>query len=314
MSRPLAVARVAFLIGDATRAAGLLGIATAHHLASGGRGWRVGLALDCAAAVRVPWQDAAAWAAACELVHQASIVHDDVQDGTAVRRGRPSVAARYGAATAICVGDQLLTQAFGVAAGLPAPAALVRLLAARVSEMVAGQADEFAPDLWETMTLERYRAMAGGKAGAAVALPIEGAALLAAQPPPEISRAGRVGGALGMAYQMGDDAVDVAADLVRGALNGVVAHALATPSPAQRAELLATLARGRAGSLGWHEAARLAQQLAPYAEQLTTLARELLAEVDDALAEDALGRVLSKAVAELRSRLETATVASLDAA
>lgn len=314
MAQSTAAARVAFLIGDATSAAGRLGAATNHHLASGGRGWRSRLAVDCAAILGVAWQDAAALAAACELVHQASIVHDDVQDNTALRRGRPSVAARYGAATAICVGDHMLTAAFGVLAGLPNAPGLIRLFTTRVSEMVAGQADEFSPRLWPDMTLEQYRGMAGGKAGAAVTLPIEGAALLSGMPELDVLQANGAGRALGMAYQASDDVVDIEADLRRGALNGVLAHALDSASIAGRAELLVSLEHGRTGDLGHDEARRVAAQLRPAAHELTAWACDLLTGLDREMARHRLGPVLMAAAAELRSRLAATASVQLDAA
>ena len=302
--RSLAVDRVAFLIEEATRAAGFLGAATAYHLANGGGAWRMGLALDCGVALALPWQDAAALAASCELVHQASVVHDDVQDGEAVRRGRPSVAARYGVPAAICVGDQLLTGAFALLADLPCASGLVRLFAAGISEMVAGQAEEFAPTLWPGMTLDRYRFLAGGKAGAAVALPIEGAALLSGMSGCDMAQASQAGRALGMAYQASDDAADLAADLRRGALNGAVAHALDAGSSDRREWLLALLARARREGVSEVEAADCAARLAPQVERLTAWARMLLGGIARDMASHRLGPVLAGSVSKLKSRLD----------
>ena len=103
-------------------------------------------------------------------MHQASVVHDDVQDGAALRRNQPSVAARYGSAIAICVGDHLLARAFNALASLPCASNLIALFAGRVTEMAAAQAEEFVPTLWDGMTPARYAALTAGKAGAMVAL------------------------------------------------------------------------------------------------------------------------------------------------
>jgi len=280
--RTLALARVASLTGEAARAPGLLGTATAWHLGGGGGAWRTRLALECADALGVARADAASLAAACELVHQASIVHDDAQDDAASRRGRASVAARFGLPAAICVGDHLLAASFAVLAERPATCGLIRLFAARVAEMAAGQAEEFAPSLWEGMTPDRYHALARGKAGAAVALPIEGASLLAGLSAPDVAAAGGVGHALGVSYQVGDDAADLCADLARGAPNGVVAHALHAAPPAERAALLALLARARRDGLAPGEAGAEARRLAPHAPRAARWARALL---DSSLAE-----------------------------
>jgi len=313
-TRTLAAARVAFLIGEATRAGGLLGTATAYHSASGGGAWRMGLALESGAALCVSWQDAAALAAACELVHQASIVHDDAQDGAAMRRGRQSVAGRYGAPVAICVGDHLLASAFGLLAEQPRVSRLIRLFASRISEMAAGQAAEFASSLWTTMTLEHYGFLAGGKAGAAVALPLEGAALLAGLSEQDAAIAGRIGRTLGVAYQVGDDVSDLAADLGHGALNGVVAHALQTSSLLERAELLALLARAREDGLSTDEADFEASHLGPHARRMTQWAQTLLDGIAGDITAHRLGPTLSAVAAALACRLDGSAPAQYHAA
>ncbi len=313
-ARPLAAARVASLMTGATQAEGLLGSATAYHLAQPGGAWRLGLALDCSAALDVGPQYAAILAAACELVHQASVLHDDVQDGAAERRGCGSVAARYGAPAAICAGDHLLAGAFALLSELPRAPALIRLFAARISEMAAGQADEFATDLWPAMTLGRYRAMAGGKAGAAVALPVEGASLLAGSSEQDTAAAGEAGRLLGTAYQAGDDASDIAADLRRGSLNGAVAHMLHSAAPGQREEWLALLARARLHGLPEAEAARHASRLGPQAAQMMAWAHGLLGGIQRDMAAHPLGPTLAGAAAGLASRLAALAPGAIRAA
>lgn len=312
--RTLAVAQVASLTGEATQAAGLLGTATAYHLASGGGAWRTALALDCGVALDVPWTDAAALAAACALVHQASIAHDDAQDGTALRRNRQSVVARFGAPVAICVGDHLLASAFALLAEQLGTSRLIPLFAARISAMAAGQADEFAPTLWTAMTLDHYRSLARGKAGAAVALPIEGAALLAGLSKMDVTAAGSMGHALGVSYQVGDDAADLAADLSRGALNGVVAYALQTASPPERAGLLALLARAQQDRLSTCEAEAEASRIRPHAGRAAQWARALLDVAAEGLATHRLGPVLSASAAALGFRLDATASAQCHAA
>lgn len=170
--------------------------------------------------------------------------------------------------------------------------------------MVAGQADEFAPTLWARMTLDRYRFLSGGKAGAAVTLPIEGAALLSGMSGRDVAQASQAGRALGMAYQASDDAADLAADLRRGALNGAIAHALDAGSAGRRGELLALLARARREGLLEDEAADHAARLAPHVGQLMAWARLLLDGIAQGMAGHRLGPVLAGSVAKLASRLD----------
>ena len=58
--------------------------------------------------------DADRWGFAVELVHNASLIHDDVCDSDLFRRGRQSVMAKFGQQTALCLGDALIAHAFGL--------------------------------------------------------------------------------------------------------------------------------------------------------------------------------------------------------
>ncbi len=155
---------------------------------------------------------AAAAGAAIELMHCASLVHDDLPcfDNAATRRGRPSVFAAYGERLAVLAGDALIVTAFqSVAAAAAAhPERLSALLAtiaagvAAPSGIVAGQAWECEPRVALT---EYQRAKTGALF---VAATVSGAQ--AAGMTPEPWRA--LGEWLGEAYQVADDIRDVAAD------------------------------------------------------------------------------------------------------
>ncbi len=220
----------------------LLDEATGYHLASGGSAWRAQLALAACAALGIPRTDAVNLAVACELIHQASIVHDDVQDQIAIRRNQPTCAAHFGTATAICVGDHLLASAFGVLAETGS-AKLIRCFAQRLGGMMSGQTEEFHPALWRTISPAHYSNIIEAKTGVLAALPIEGAALLANQPPDIANSAIQAARLLGAAYQINDDIEDLQEDLERGALNGNVVYYLAMATPEERAALLTLLER-----------------------------------------------------------------------
>ncbi len=147
-------------------------------------------------------------AAAIELLHCASLVHDDLPcfDDAALRRGRPSVHAAYGEATALLAGDALIVLAFQVVAEAaqrnPARTApLVTLVASSVGlplGIVAGQAWESEP----TVPLEAYH---GAKTGALfVGAAAAGAVAAGSDPAPWR----RLGERLGAAYQVADDLRD----------------------------------------------------------------------------------------------------------
>lgn len=296
--------RVAALLKAATLGEGMLAEATSYHLASGGSMWRARLAIDCAKVLGI---DDAVWtglAAACELVHQASIVHDDVQDKASHRRNKPSVAGKYGDAVAICVGDSLLVKAFGLLALLPRAADLMGLFSNRVTEMVAGQTEEFNPELWRTISRDRYFTLVSAKAGAMVALPVEAASILGGLSPDAVDAAGRAARTLGVVYQVSDDMADVGADLVRGSLNGVIALSLDTGDKLRHDRIHTLLIQARRNRLTAFEAKICADGMAHEVDRLHAWATELWVEASELLQNHPLSPVLSRVGQELRQVLD----------
>ncbi|MEM1436304.1 MAG: polyprenyl synthetase family protein [Pseudomonadota bacterium] len=178
----------------------------------GGSRLRPKLCLAVAAACGDPCpQASAAAAAAIELLHCASLVHDDMPcfDDAAIRRGLPSVHAAYGEPLALLAGDALIVLAFeSLAVSLAARpgqlAPLVRLLARSVGMadgLCAGQAWECEP---EVEIGDYHRA----KTGALFAASTEAGALAAGAPAAQWRA---LGAKLGEAYQVADDLRDVAA-------------------------------------------------------------------------------------------------------
>ena len=93
-----------------------------EHLDTGGKRLRARLALASCQALGGTAEDAVDWAAAVELLHNASLIHDDIQDGDRTRRGRPALWTKYGAAQAINTGDLLLMLPFRALNRYPAEA------------------------------------------------------------------------------------------------------------------------------------------------------------------------------------------------
>ena len=303
-----ALAAVARVMEAATSSEGLLETAVNYHRESGGGAWRVRLALESSAILGIPHKDAVHLAAACELVHQASIVHDDVQDGSSLRRGRASALDRFGAPVAICLGDHLLVAAFAIIADMPRCGPLVRFFAACIGQAAAGQADEFSPDLWQRMDLSRYRAMVEGKAGAMVALPIGGALVLAGSTKGDVEAVGRAARALGVAYQASDDVEDLASNLARGTLNGLVVAALQSQAPPERQALLRLLERGRQDGLPAAEAMVQAQRLRRSVPEFVGWANGVLAEAT--ASQHAVAPVLNEAAGLVSDKLNRALAVS----
>lgn len=182
--------------------------ALAYALFPGGARVRPRLCLAVAEACGGDRSTAAAAGAAVELLHCASLVHDDLPcfDGAELRRGRPSLHRAFGEAMAVLVGDALIVAAFGAAARAFAGGAVGEALgvmeeaAGAARGLVAGQAWELEPG--GPPDLGTYhRAKTATLFEAAVAL----GALASGQPS---GRFVPLGTAIGVAYQIADDLAD----------------------------------------------------------------------------------------------------------
>lgn len=154
-------------------------------------------------------EEALPGAVAVELVHNFSLVHDEVQDRDAERHGRPTLWARLGEAQAINAGDFLYTRAIRALTGASGEAA-VRLAALSVLEdavarMIAGQWDDISFESRSDVSVDEYQAMVAGKTGALLGAPLEIGALLAGAAGADAALLGRWGVQVGLAFQAQDD-------------------------------------------------------------------------------------------------------------
>jgi geranylgeranyl pyrophosphate synthase len=182
-----------------------LGRHAGDTIAAGGKRLRP-LLVCLAAGVPPPETEGLVRAAvAVELVHGATLVHDDVLDRSELRRGRPTVVATGGRRIATATGDLLFSRAFAELAG-GGSAAAVRVLSAAVSELALGELMQRA-DAWDVgVSIERYLARCRLKTavlfGAACVLgALEGGGANAAL--------GDFGERIGLAFQILDDVLDV---------------------------------------------------------------------------------------------------------
>ncbi|BDB25026.1 polyprenyl synthetase family protein [Cupriavidus sp. P-10] len=165
---------------------------------------------------------AACDAAACavEMIHAYSLVHDDMpcMDDDDLRRGRPTVHKAYDEATALLVGDALQTQAFLVLAGAEAvtPAARLKLVAelAQASGstgMAGGQAIDLQ-NVGRAMTRDALEAMHRMKTGALLRASVRMGALCGEIDSSGLAALDKYAAAVGLAFQVVDDILDVTAD------------------------------------------------------------------------------------------------------
>ena len=155
-------------------------------------------------------------AAAVELIHAYSLVHDDLpaMDDDSLRRGRPTVHVAFDEATAILAGDALQTLAFEALADSPTPPAVcVAMLhclaqASGARGMVGGQALDLAA-VGQRLDIDSLRRMHAGKTGALIRASVRLGALAAGVDAETQSRLGDYAAALGLAFQIRDDILDV---------------------------------------------------------------------------------------------------------
>ena len=207
---------------DASAPAGL-GEAMRYAVLDGGKRLRPLLVLAAAEAVGAGASEAALRAAcAIELIHAYSLVHDDMpcMDNDVLRRGKPTVHVQFGEAQALLAGDALQTLAFELLtpedASVPAEvqARCVGLLA-RASGywgMAGGQAIDLA-SVGQQLTEDQLRQMHRLKTGALLLCSVQLGAACAPAVPALVQQAlVRFGQALGLAFQVVDDILDVTAD------------------------------------------------------------------------------------------------------
>ena len=185
-----------------------------YHLECGGQRIRARIAATAALALGLKVPDAVVLAAAAELIHNASLVHDDVVDREEYRRGSKTVVAAYGSTVAICAGDLLLSAAYAVLGdfshGGQIPV-LSRLIFRAAAKAAHGQCREFVKPAKDTDLWLNYESIAKAKSGALLALPLE-LVLSAAERPECIPAARECAGAFAVAYQIVDDINDLVKD------------------------------------------------------------------------------------------------------
>ncbi len=182
-----------------------LGRHAAGTLAAGGKRLRPVLVFLCGGK-----GDGALTAAAVavELLHMATLVHDDVLDQAALRRGRPTVFATAGRATATATGDLLFSRAFAELASTGSPEA-VRALSAASSALARGELVQRA-DAWSSaVTPERYIERCELKTASLFASACRLGALLGDAGAGQADVLGGFGKRIGLAFQILDDVLDV---------------------------------------------------------------------------------------------------------
>ena len=270
---PVALARAGSVIEASMRAAvGTLSPdlqrTVAYHLGwcdavgrtaegNGGKAVRPAIALTAARAVGGREAAVIPGAVALELVHNFSLVHDDVMDGDRERRHRPTVWALFGVGAAILAGDAMLTLAHQVLLddARPQGRRASSELAAATAEMIQGQAEDLAFEARVDVTEEQCLDMTGHKTAALLACAGAVGAILGGGDGRAVIALRAFGRQIGLAFQAVDDVLGiwgrpdvtgkpVASDLRQHKKTLPVVHALVSGGPGS-AELSLLLSNGK---------------------------------------------------------------------
>ncbi|MCD2192626.1 polyprenyl synthetase family protein [Actinomycetospora endophytica] len=213
-----------------------------HLIEAGGKRFRPLLTLLAAQTAGGTSDDVVIAATSVELVHLATLYHDDVMDEAVMRRGAQSANARWDNTVAILTGDYLFAHASRLVSQLGPEA--VRIIADTFAELVTGQMRETRGPRGDD-PIEHYMAVVAEKTGSLIATAGRFGAMFAGAEDGHVEALGRFGEIIGTAFQVSDDIIDIASpsgdsgktpgtDLREGVATLPVLYALADDDAAAR--------------------------------------------------------------------------------
>jgi geranylgeranyl pyrophosphate synthase len=222
--------------------------AALHLVNAGGKRFRPLFTLLAAQFADGDNDDVITAAAAVELVHLATLYHDDVMDEATMRRGEKSVNARWDNTVAILTGDFLFAHASGLVADLGSDAA--RIIAQTMGQLVTGQMRETVGPADGDDPVAHYLGVIGQKTGSLIATSGRYGGMFSGASAEHTEALHRFGDLIGAAFQISDDIIDIASpadesgktpgtDLREGVRTLPVLYALANEPHPRLAELLA---------------------------------------------------------------------------
>lgn len=194
-----------------SKADGLIQQTCLSLLQSGGKRIRPLLALYggmCFAPLNPPMIQAAV---AAELIHMASLIHDDVIDKSATRRGKPTVNSLYGDHAAILTGDYLFAEAFNILSTHQLLSSMTYLVEA-IQAMCEGEVNQANEQFSNSISHQQYFQRITKKTGKLLAACCQSGAILAGASAEELTKMREYGLNIGYAYQITDDILDISGD------------------------------------------------------------------------------------------------------
>ena len=195
-------------------------------------------------------------AVALELIHLATLVHDDIMDGASQRRGKPTAYAKWGAELSVLLGDCLFCHALKLSSNF-ADHTISRKIAEAANEVCSGEILQTQRRFDLKLSIPEYIKIISMKTGALFRICTELAAMLNNCRPDEVLAMRNYGDYLGIAYQIYDDCLDlvgtegatgktVGTDLAKGKLTLPLLHLLAQTSAAEQERLHTIILHGTA--------------------------------------------------------------------
>ncbi|MBZ5521563.1 MAG: polyprenyl synthetase family protein [Acidobacteriia bacterium] len=232
-----------------------------HLRAGGGKRIRPALLLLCAKLFPHDERSAVRLGAIVEIIHTATLVHDDIIDEARTRRGRPAANTQWGNAKCVLAGDWLYMQAFKIAVE-ERNFRILDVLIGLTQQMVEGELLQIEK-LGKCITLEEHYDLIFRKTACLFSVSMRLGAILGKSTEEQEERLADYGRNLGLAFQIVDDVLDltaseevlgkpVASDLREGKATMAVIHALEKCTPAER-KLVETVLEERAFNSVSHE-------------------------------------------------------------
>ncbi|MEI6871888.1 MAG: polyprenyl synthetase family protein [Verrucomicrobiota bacterium] len=284
----------------------------AYAIQSSGKRLRPALALLSGGATGGIRSEHVDLAVIVELIHAATLVHDDILDHADLRRGQPTANAKWGNSLAVLLGDCLFAHALRLASVFD-DNRMCRTLATAASEVCSGEIIQTQRRFDLNLTVPDYFRILEMKTGALFAVAMQLGGLLNGASPEVEAGMQAFGMRLGTAYQIYDDCLDLAgdegavgktlgSDLRRGKLTLPILHLLQISSPEERARLSGVILAGRE-----EEVSSLVGYAVEYGavRHAVTTGRRMLVEAQESLAPLVTGGVSGAFVDSLVSLCTT---------
>ncbi len=224
-----------------------------HLRAGGGKRLRPALLLLSSKLLNYTGQGAIKLGAVVEIIHTATLVHDDIIDEAKTRRGRPAANTQWGNAKCVLAGDWLYMQAFKIAVQ-ERNFAILDTLIELTQAMVEGELLQIER-LGKSITIDEHFELIYRKTACLFSVCMKLGGILAGASDADLTRLADYGRNLGMAFQIVDDVLDltaseevlgkpVASDLREGKATLAVLHALERCTPEERATIESVLGNG----------------------------------------------------------------------